>query len=153
MKTPTQAILGYAELLQNHPERREEMVQAIQRNAIRLQKLTSDILDVARIESRTLKLDKEKFDINKKIANVVKDVEKLITDSNKLKILFTEPRKAIFVDADKVRIYQVISNLLNNAIKFTKEGTILVSAKVTQKKGMNREETEEGRDYGSTPDK
>jgi two-component system, OmpR family, sensor histidine kinase VicK len=152
MKTPTQAILGYAELLQNHPERREEMIQAIQRNAIRLQKLTSDILDVTRIESRTLKLDKEKFDINKKIANVIKDVEKLITDSNKLKLLFTEPREAIFVDADKVRIYQVISNILNNAIKFTKEGTILVSAKVTQKKGMNREETEEEeRDYGSSP--
>jgi two-component system, OmpR family, sensor histidine kinase VicK len=136
--------------LQNHPERREEMIQAIQRNAIRLQKLTSDILDVARIESRTLKLDKEKFDINKKIANVIKDVEKLITDSNKLKLLFTEPSEAIFVDADKVRIYQVISNILNNAIKFTKEGTILVSAKVTQKKGMNREETEEERDYGSS---
>jgi signal transduction histidine kinase len=148
MKTPTQAILGYAELLQSHPERREEMIQAIQRNAIRLQKLTSDILDVARIESRTLKLDKEKFDINNKIADVIEDVEKQISDSNKLKILFTEPREAIFVDADKVRIYQVISNILNNAIKFTKEGTILVSAKVTQKKGMNREE--EGRDYSSS---
>jgi signal transduction histidine kinase len=131
------------------PERREEVIQAIQRNAIRLQKLTNDILDVARIESRTLKLDKEKFDINKKIANVIEDVEKQISDSNKLKILFTEPREAIFVDADKVRIYQVISNILNNAIKFTKEGTILVSAKVTQKKGMNREE-EEGRDYSSS---
>jgi signal transduction histidine kinase len=153
MKTPTQAILGYAELLQSHPERREEMIQAIQRNAIRLQKLTSDILDVARIESRTLKLDKEKFDINNKIADVIEDVEKQISDSNKLKILFTEPREAIFVDADKVRIYQVISNILNNAIKFTKEGTILVSAKVTQKKGMNREEEEkeeEGRDYSSS---
>ena len=86
MKTPTQAILGYAELLQSHPERREEMIQAIQRNAIRLQKLTSDILDVARIESRTLKLDKEKFDINKKIANVIDDIEKQISDPNKLKI-------------------------------------------------------------------
>jgi signal transduction histidine kinase len=129
------------------------VIQAIQRNAIRLQKLTSDILDVARIESRTLKLDKEKFDINNKIADVIEDVEKQISDSNKLKILFTEPREAIFVDADKVRIYQVISNILNNAIKFTKEGTILVSAKVTQKKGMNREEEEkeeEGRDYSSS---
>jgi signal transduction histidine kinase len=152
MKTPTQAILGYAELLQSHPERREEMIQAIQRNAIRLQKLTSDILDVARIESRTLKLDKEKFDINKKIANVIDDIEKQISDSNKLKILFTEPKEAIFVNADKGRIYQVIANLLYNAIKFTKEGTILVSVKVTQKKGMNREEEkeEEGRDYSSS---
>jgi two-component system, OmpR family, sensor histidine kinase VicK len=149
MKTPTQAILGYTELLQSHPERREEMIQAIQRNVIRLQKLTSDILDVARIENRTLKLNKEKFDINKKISNVIKDAEKQISDSNKLKILFTEPSEAIFVEADKVRIYQVIANLLNNAIKFTKEGTISVSAKVTQKKAMNREEKEGGRDYGS----
>jgi signal transduction histidine kinase len=99
-----------------------------------------------------LKLDKEKFDINKKIANVIEDVEKQISDSNKLKILFTEPREAIFVDADKVRIYQVISNILNNAIKFTKEGTILVSVRKTQKKGGNKqeEEKEEGRDYGSS---
>ncbi|HEX6028595.1 MAG TPA: HAMP domain-containing sensor histidine kinase [Nitrososphaeraceae archaeon] len=150
MKTPTQAILGYTELLQYHPERREEMIQAIQRNVIRLQKLTSDILDVARIENRTLKLNKEKFDINKKISNVIKDAEKQISDSNKLKILFTEPSEAIFVEADKIRMYQVIANLLNNAIKFTKEGTISVSAKVTQKKGMNREGKEEGRDYGGS---
>src|SRR5215204_2720767 len=131
------------------PERREEMIQAIQRNAIRLQKLTSDILDVARIESRTLKLNKEKFDINKKIANVIDDIEKQISDPNKLKILFVEPREAIFVNADKWRIYQVIANLLYNAIKFTKEGSILVSVKVTQKKGVNREEGG-GRDYGSS---
>src|SRR5215204_4150273 len=130
------------------PERREEVIQAIQRNAIRLQKLTNDILDVARIESRTLKLNKEKFDINKKIANVIDDIEKQISDPNKLKILFVEPREAIFVNADKWRIYQVIANLLYNAIKFTKEGSILVSAKVTQKKGENREE--EGRDYGNS---
>ena len=56
----------------------------MQRNAIRLQKLTSDILDVARIESRTLKLDKEKFDINNKIADVIEDVEKQISDSNNI---------------------------------------------------------------------
>ena len=96
-----------------------------------------------------MKLNKEKFYINKKISNVIRDVKKQISDSNKLKILFTEPSEAIFAEADKVRIYQVIANLLNNAIKFTKEGTISVSVKVTQKKAMNREEKEEGRDYGS----
>ena len=105
-----------------------------------------------KIESQLLTLHKEKFDINKKILNVIRDVEKQISDSNKLKILFTEPREAIFVDADKVRIYQVISNLLHNAIKFTKEGTILVSVRMTQKKGENKEEEEkeEGREYDSS---
>jgi two-component system, OmpR family, sensor histidine kinase VicK len=147
IKTPIQAILGYTDLLEEHPEKSKEITQAIKRNTDRLYALTEDILDVTRIESQLSKLKKEKFDINKKILNVIKDIEKQISDSNKLKILFTEPSEAIFVDADKVRIYQVIANLLNNAIKFTKEGSISVSAKVTQKKDWNKEEE---RDRGSS---
>ena len=56
LRTPTQAILSFSELLQTHPERKDEMLQAMSRNAIRLQKLTDDILDVTRIESKTLML-------------------------------------------------------------------------------------------------
>jgi two-component system, OmpR family, sensor histidine kinase VicK len=104
-----------------------ELLEVIINNAKRLQKLTKDILDVTKIESQLLTLHKEKFDINKKILNVINDIEKQISDSNKLKILFVEPREAIFVNADKGRIYQVIANLLNNAIKFTKEGSISIS--------------------------
>jgi two-component system, OmpR family, sensor histidine kinase VicK len=127
-----------------------QFLDIINRNAKRLQRLTEDILDITKIESQSLKLNKEKFDINKKISNVIKDVEKQISDSNKLKILFIEPseeEEPIFVEADKGRIYQVIANLLNNAIKFTKEGTIFVSAKMTRKKSMNRGG---GRDYSSS---
>ena len=58
IKTPTQALLGYSELLQRHPEKREEISQAIFRNADRLQRLTNNILDVTKIESQTLKLIK-----------------------------------------------------------------------------------------------
>jgi two-component system, OmpR family, sensor histidine kinase VicK len=104
-----------------------ELLEVIINNARRLQKLTKDILDVTKIESQLLTLHKEKFDINKKILNVINDIEKQISDSNKLKILFVEPREAIFVNADKGRIYQVIANLLNNAIKFTKEVSISIS--------------------------
>jgi signal transduction histidine kinase len=154
LRTPIQPILGLSELVRSKlkVEDREliQFLDIITRNAKRLQRLTEDILDVTKIESQSLKLNKEKFDINKKILNVIKDVEKQISDPNKLKILFTEPREAIFVDADKGRIYQVIANLLNNAIKFTKEGTILVSVRMTQKKGGNKEEKEEERDYGSS---
>jgi signal transduction histidine kinase len=151
LRTPIQPILGLSELVRSKlkVEDREliQFIDIINRNAKRLQRLTEDILDVTKIESQSLKLNKEKFDINKKILDVINDIEKQISDPNKLKILFTEPREAIFVNADKWRIYQVISNILNNAIKFTKEGTILVSAKVTQKSGRNKEE---GRDYGSS---
>jgi two-component system, OmpR family, sensor histidine kinase VicK len=155
LRTPIQPILGLSELVCSKlkVEDREliQFLDIINRNAKRLQRLTEDILDVTRIESQSLKLNKEKFNINKKILNVIADVEKQISDPNKLKILFVEPTEAIiFVDADKGRIYQVISNLLYNAINFTKEGTILVSVRMTQKKDGNKEEKEEGRDYGSS---
>jgi signal transduction histidine kinase len=130
LRTPIQPILGLSELVRSKlkVEDREliQFIDIINRNAKRLQRLTEDILDVTKIESQSLKLNKEKFDINKKILNVINDVEKQISDSNKLKILFTEPREAIFVNADKWRIYQVIANLLYNAIKFTKEGIISI---------------------------
>jgi nitrogen-specific signal transduction histidine kinase len=127
MRTPTQAILGYAELLERYPEKREE-VYTIKRNAERLQRLTTDILEVARIESQTLRLNKERVDLSEKILNVLKDVKNQIPSSSTLKILFTEPREPIYVQADKLRIYEVIANLLTNAIKFTKEGTINIIA-------------------------
>src|SRR5215217_2893795 len=165
LRSPIQPILGLSQFLRSNKgrissstsnsaamsiEKENELLDVIVRNSNRLRQLAEDILDVAKIESQSLKLDKDKFDINKKILNVIKDVEKQISDSNKLKILFIESREPIFIDADKGRIYQVIANLLNNAIKFTKEGTILVSVRMTQKKGGNKEEEEEGREYGSS---
>jgi two-component system sensor histidine kinase VicK len=119
LKTPTQAILGYSTLIQRHPERRDEMIRAIERNAIRLQSLTNSILDVSRIDSQTLKLNKEKFNINEKIRNVVEDIK---SKGDEIEIAFTDPKvDPIVVEADKIRIYEVISNLLTNAIKFTQK--------------------------------
>lgn len=54
IKSPTQAILGFSEIINQHPEIKDEMIEAIQRNAARLHRLTNDILDVSRIESHTL---------------------------------------------------------------------------------------------------
>ena len=73
IKTPTQAILGYTELLQKHPEKREQISDALHRNANRLQRLTNDILDVTRIESQALKLNKEKFNLIDLISNIIED--------------------------------------------------------------------------------
>jgi two-component system, OmpR family, sensor histidine kinase VicK len=130
MKTPTQAILGYSYLLQSHPERREEMIQAIQRNAIRLQKLTSDILDVTRIESQTLNLNKEQFNLTNLILSIIEDyTSRIENDSNSnVKLLYNRSKEDIIAEADKGRISQVISNLLSNALKFTKEGVISITS-------------------------
>jgi two-component system sensor histidine kinase VicK len=133
MKTPTQAILVLSRLLQSHPEKREEMIQAICRNAIRLQKLTNDILDVTRIESHTLNLNKEQFNLNDIILNVIEDHGNQIREANldNIKLLYEPEEDIILVEADKARLTQVISNLVSNAIKFTKEGTISIT---TEKK-------------------
>ena len=130
MKTPTQAIMGFSEMLEQYPDKREEMTEAIKRNAKRLHKLTNDILDVSRIESQNLRLNKEKVNINEKISNVVNDIKNQIRNPDKLQIVFLKPKEPISVEADKIRLYQVIANLLSNAIKFTKEGTISIKAKL-----------------------
>ena len=130
MKTPTQAILGYSELLEQHPENNSEIIASLKRNANRLQRLTNDILELSRIESQTLRLNKEKVNMNEKIRNVINDVKGQIHNPDKLKIAFSETKYPIYVQADKTRLYQVIANLLTNAIKFTEEGTISISANI-----------------------
>ena len=130
MKTPTQAILGFSELVETHPEKSGEMIHAIKKNAERLQRLTNDILDVARIESQSLKLNKESVNIHDKIQNAIRDIENQIPSSGTPRISFVCPKEPIYVQADKVRLYGVLVNLLNNAVKFTREGTIVATVNV-----------------------
>ena len=136
LRSPIQPILGLSEVLLNHEvniEQYYEFLNAIYRNAKRLQQLTENILDVTKIESHTLKLNKEKVNINEKIRKVITDVRSQIHNPDKLKIVFLEPKNPVYVEADKIRLYQTIANLLTNAIKFTKEGTIFMSADVKDK--------------------
>ena len=135
IKTPIQAILTFSQLLQRYPERLNEFTPAISRNSLRLQRLSNDILDVAKIESRSLKLNKELFDPNQVISNIIDDYKTIIVKENhKVKLHFNPSKEILLVEADKERIVGVISNFLSNAIKFTKEGEIFVS---TEKKNNN----------------
>ena len=137
MKTPTQAILGYSKLIQRHPEKREVMMEAIARNATRLQRLTNDILDVTRIETQSLKLNIERVNLNELISDIIEDYVNEIEKTNKdIKILHEPQNQIIEVEADKNRLTQVISNLLSNAIKFTKKGIIRVTEEVKDSKAL-----------------
>ncbi len=133
LRTPIQPILGLSGILHSeisNPSQRE-MINIVMRNAKRLQRLSQDILDASKIESRLLKLHKERFDINEKIETVVSDIKNgTDTDfkSKNIKFVF-EPEEPLIVFADMERIYQVISNLLKNALKFTENGTITIRAK------------------------
>lgn len=136
MKTPIQAILTCSELLHNEPEKnKDECVASIFRNAMRLQRLSNNMLDVTRIQSQTLKLQKERFDISELISCVIDDFRHQIEIANyrlhDVKLTF-KSKDRIFVKADKDRTSQVISNLIDNAFKFTKKGEISIT--VTEEK-------------------
>jgi signal transduction histidine kinase len=138
LRTPTQAVLGYSEILKKlsrEENRHNEMIDAIHRNATRLQRLANDILDVTRIESKTLKLRKERFNLNDALSHVVNDYKNEINKNNSQISISYEPaiepgNRWPLIVADKERVIQVVSNLINNAIKFTTQGTISVSAKI-----------------------
>jgi two-component system, OmpR family, sensor histidine kinase VicK len=133
LRTPTQAILGYSELAMESEELKEtelNLLRPIHNNAERLSKIIEDVLSITKIESQTLKLNKVKVNINEKIQDVINDVKNQIKNTDKLQIVFPEPKEPLYIEADKIRLYQVIANLLGNAIKFTREGTITFSTNV-----------------------
>jgi signal transduction histidine kinase len=121
LRTPIQSIIGYTEMIKSFPEKTANYVQPIERNAQRLYKLIQDILDITKIESGNLELKKTQFDLHEKINNVIKDLttaKKINGINQNVKIVF-HPNESSTVFADKIRIYQVINNLIRNAAKFT----------------------------------
>ena len=151
LRTPTQSILAYAEILEMEYEGSRQIANPILRNAIRLQRLTGDILDVTRIESQTLRLNKEEFNLNELISTVIQDCKSQI-DSEKIKLVY-EHRSVnnIIVNADKHRLNQVISNLISNSIKFT-QGECGIISITTKKEQDNKAITIRVKDNGKGVD-
>jgi two-component system sensor histidine kinase VicK len=143
LRTPIQPILSFSQLLQSDKSnntKEQEFLDAIVRNAKRLQRLTENILDVTRIESHSLQLRKERFSLKENIRNVISDVNNQAgfrNNNNKTVSILFESKQDVFVEADKVRINEVISNLLKNAIQFTKEGTIIIAVAAAGKMDYN----------------
>jgi signal transduction histidine kinase len=140
LRTPIQPIIGMIDILasgfesgNNETRITKDQIELLVRNARRLERLATDILEVSRIESNSLRLNKEQFDMNVKIRNIIEDVKSLSKLDKKLEIQ-SKTSEPIFVEADKTRIFEVISNLIRNAMKFTEEGTIVVNA---EKKGTD----------------
>jgi signal transduction histidine kinase len=148
LRTPVQPIKGVAEMarlmsqekrgskvIEGKIELDVEEVDMLYRNATRLEKLTEDILDVTRIESHSLRLKKERFDLVEKIKSVVYDFRRQGNGprgDKKTIINFEDPGETIMVEADLSRIFEVLSNLIGNATKFTKSGTITIKATTNQ---------------------
>lgn len=161
LRTPIQPILALTQVLRSRKEKNNNgkeieeelsLLDAVIRNAKRLQRLAEDILDVTKIESHSLILHKERFNLNEVISNTIQDISRNQISNGKVKLRYEFDKDLLFIEADKERITQVISNLLSNAVKFTKEGTISISVeKKDSKVTFNIKDTGTGIDSEILP--
>lgn len=141
LRTPIQPILGLAEILRSKKDELastsmyDEYLSIIIRNARRLKNLTDNILDIARIESQSINLNKSVVDIDSLISDAVRDVTKDQSEQD-VKLLYSDivgkedvaaADEHVLVYVDEGRIIQVISNLINNAFNFTNKGNVSIS--------------------------
>jgi nitrogen-specific signal transduction histidine kinase len=146
LRNPIQPLVLSSESLKGSMPN-EERVSIMIRNAKKLQALANEILDITKIESNTLILNKEKVNVNEVIVYSIKDFFNHQTIAEgKVNLVFEPTGEDIFVEADRDRLGQVVSNLINNSIKFTEEGTISISAR---KSADQKEVTISVKDTGS----
>ncbi len=132
MRNPIQPILGLSEQVRKKTldDGQKKLLDVVIKNAKKLKQLSEDILDLAKIESKTLSLYKEKFDIVELLLNL-KEEFKTECYQNKILIIvsakgYDNDKDDFMLYADKKRLNQVVYNLINNAIKFTSKGSIHV---------------------------
>jgi signal transduction histidine kinase len=153
LRTPIQPILGLSGILCSNlkDSSQQEMMEIVMRNAKRLQRLSQDILDVSKIESRLMSLSKSKIDLTEKINTVMNDIKNAPANESKegrVKIIF-EPKQPLIVLADGDRLYQVLFNLIKNALKFTDKGEVEINAERKNNSNNNSEAIVTIRDTGS----
>ncbi|HXV88514.1 MAG TPA: sensor histidine kinase [Nitrososphaeraceae archaeon] len=144
-RTPIQSVLGYSEMIHANLKNFDQYFDKIIRNAKRLEKLTEDVLDVSRIEGKNLQLSKSYFDLNQTIEQVIEDHQKEALNKEVQIIFDSKKNIPATVYADEARLQQVIDNLLSNAINFTQNGTITITAyraKVDIKGETDKSDTE-----------
>ena len=158
LRSPIMPILGTLELIEYEFEEsckkeitlKIEHFERLVRNVKRLERLASEILDVTKIDDQSLRLNKGYFNLKKLVLDLVDDHKRQLQKSNsstrflcefKIEVDGISTRqdnfsRDIFINADKIRINQVLDNLLTNAIKFTKEGIVYIS--ITKKTSNNQ---------------
>jgi signal transduction histidine kinase len=145
LRNPIQPILGLTEAIYSNvkDEKQLEILEVIIRNAKRLKRLTDNLLDITKIESQSLMLNKEKFNLNILMSEFLKDYVDKQKKQQKVKIVYDFKHKEdIIIEADRDRLVQVIHNLLDNALKFTTHNQQMIFV-IIDKKKEGKEEDEE----------
>ncbi|HYV52794.1 MAG TPA: histidine kinase dimerization/phospho-acceptor domain-containing protein, partial [Candidatus Eisenbacteria bacterium] len=141
LRTPIQPILTTVGLLHSKKghvsnQQIDDSLEMIHRNAQRLKKLAEDILDVTKIETQSLILNKERLNLNDVVISAIKDVKNQTQDRwvGEAQILYeSKGDDTIFAEADRYRVAQLVANLLSNALKFVKLYDGIVSISIEKK--------------------
>jgi len=136
IRTPLNSILGYTDLILDRvdgeiTDEQEKSLTKVQKNAKHLLTLINDVLDISRIESGRMELDLKPVNVKHLIGETVSALEPLLDKKGLvLETAFDEGLPLAHADQDRVR--QVLTNLVDNAIKFTSEGRVTVQAKASE---------------------
>lgn len=124
IRTPLNAIVGFSSLLAETDSRseRQEYIKIVQENNELLLQLISDILDLSKIEAGTFNFVYTNVDVNETCAEIIKSMSMKVGKG--IELIFEEPFPECYIYTDKNRFTQVISNFINNALKFTQQGSI-----------------------------
>ena len=125
IRTPLNAIVGFSDLLMNSEEQgdKEEYMQIINTNNELLLKLINDILDLSKLESGSVELKYEEFDLAEYFDSMASSMKQRVTNP-KVQLVAVNPYSVCRVRLDKNRVAQVVTNYVTNAIKYTPQGTI-----------------------------
>lgn len=134
IRTPLNAIVGFSNILANaeDEEEKEEYVSIIENNNTLLLQLINDILDLSKIEAGTFEFSYSDVDINQLLTEVERSMKLRVLDG--VALLFDKREPECYIHTDKNRVTQVLTNLLTNASKFTRQGSIRFGYKVVEDK-------------------
>jgi signal transduction histidine kinase len=137
LKSPIQPIIGFSEIIQNNtrldPDQKNELLKIISRNARKLDLLTNNILDFARLENKIFEIHLKQFDLARLIEELISDY-RLQASKRDVIIDYVSSDRPLLVNADRLRMMEVIDNLLSNSIKFTASGYINIVTRIADNK-------------------
>ncbi|MGE0090308.1 MAG: PAS domain S-box protein, partial [Bacteroidales bacterium] len=134
IRTPMNGLLGFSEMLAK-PEltegKREVFIDVIRKSGAQLLSIIDDIIDISRIETNQVHINNNLFDLNETMAFIYDLFKPRVEELNlEFKYLSPDCEESCIIETDKVRFQQVLSNLINNAIKFTHKGFIHFGYKI-----------------------
>ncbi len=140
MRTPLNSIIGYVNLLKNTElnEKQSEYLNDLKFSSIGLLKLINDILDLGKIQSGTLSIEEETYSFKENLKYVINQISTRASEKKlQLECNIDEISHSLIVESDKIRLNQILINILTNAVKFTEKGYVKLSVKIVEQKNEN----------------